>query len=135
MLCPRYLEWWLDSTLHLVLFIQYTLNTVSAAYICIIWEVVTSSEWWLIHAEWWLFLTSADQCGQNNVYIIYIHIYMFCLNTNATQMCWVGGWSLGIRVYSSGLGLRISVEVGFIFDQGDFKKQSCYKLGHLIIYM
>ena len=34
--CPEYLEWWLDSTLHLVLFIQYILNTVSVAYICII---------------------------------------------------------------------------------------------------
>ena len=26
--CPEYLEWWLDSTLHLVLFIQYILNTI-----------------------------------------------------------------------------------------------------------
>ena len=33
---PGYLEWWLDSTWHLVLFIQYILNTVSVAYICII---------------------------------------------------------------------------------------------------
>ena len=28
-------EWWLDSTLHLVLFIQFILNFVSVAYICI----------------------------------------------------------------------------------------------------
>ena len=28
-----YLEWWLNSTLHLVLFIQYILNSVSVAYI------------------------------------------------------------------------------------------------------
>ena len=34
--CPGYLEWWLDSTLHLVLFIQYILNSVSVAYTCII---------------------------------------------------------------------------------------------------
>ena len=34
--CPGYLEWWLDSTMHLVLFIQYILNSVSVAYICII---------------------------------------------------------------------------------------------------
>ena len=47
-ICPWYLEWWLDSTL---LFIKFTLNTVSVAYICIIWEVVNSSEWWLIHAN------------------------------------------------------------------------------------
>ena len=33
---PGYLEWWLDSNLHLVLFIQYILNSVSIAYICII---------------------------------------------------------------------------------------------------
>ena len=34
----------LDSTLHLVLFIQYILNTVSVAYICIIWEVVIPNQ-------------------------------------------------------------------------------------------
>ena len=34
--CPGYLEWWLDSTLHLVLFIQYILNSVLVACICII---------------------------------------------------------------------------------------------------
>ena len=34
--CPGYLEWWLDFTLHLVLFIQFILNSVSVAYICII---------------------------------------------------------------------------------------------------
>ena len=28
-----YLEWWLDSTWHLVLFIQFILNSVSIAYI------------------------------------------------------------------------------------------------------
>ena len=33
MFCPGYLEWWSDSNLHLVLFIQYILNTVSVAYI------------------------------------------------------------------------------------------------------
>ena len=58
-----YLEWWLDSNLHLVLFIQYILNSVSVAYIyiyiCIIWEVVNSSERWLIHAEWWLSVTTS----------------------------------------------------------------------------
>ena len=27
--------------------------------------MVNSFEWWLINAEWWLLLTSADQCGQN----------------------------------------------------------------------
>ena len=35
MFCPEYvesLEWWLDSNLHLVLFSQYILNTVSVAY-------------------------------------------------------------------------------------------------------
>ena len=42
--CPGYLEWWLDSTLHLVLFIKYILNSVSVAYMCIIWEVVISYE-------------------------------------------------------------------------------------------
>ena len=59
--CPGYLEWWLDSTLHLVLFIQFILNSVSVAYI----YIYVLSEWWLIHADWWLFPTSADQCGQN----------------------------------------------------------------------
>ena len=59
--CPGYLEWCLDSTLHLVLFIKFILNSVSVAYICIIQEVVNSSEWWLIHAEWWLFLTSVGR--------------------------------------------------------------------------
>ena len=34
--CSGYLEWLLDSTLHLVLFIQFILNSVSVAYICII---------------------------------------------------------------------------------------------------
>ena len=28
MFCPGYLEWWLDSTLHLVLFIQFIFNSV-----------------------------------------------------------------------------------------------------------
>ena len=32
--CPGYLEWWLDSTSHLVLFIQYILISVSVAYMC-----------------------------------------------------------------------------------------------------
>ena len=59
--CLGYLELWLDSNLHLVLFIQYILNTVSVPYTCIIWEVGKSSEWWLIHAEWWLFPTSVDR--------------------------------------------------------------------------
>ena len=27
--CQGYLEWWLDSNLHIVLFIQYILNTIS----------------------------------------------------------------------------------------------------------
>ena len=42
MFCPWYLEWWLDSNLHLVLFIQYILNCLSSLlmYMCIIWEVV-----------------------------------------------------------------------------------------------
>ena len=40
MFCPGYLEWWLDSTLHLVLFTQFILNTVSVAYICIIYYCV-----------------------------------------------------------------------------------------------
>ena len=30
---------------------------------------VYSSKWWLIHAEWWLFPTSANQCGQNTAYV------------------------------------------------------------------
>ena len=34
--------------------------------------MVNSSERWLTHAEWWLFPTSADQCGQNIVYKITI---------------------------------------------------------------
>ena len=55
-ICPEYLEWWLDSTLHLVLFIKFILNSVSVAYIYIcthvyIWVVINSSEWWLIHAS------------------------------------------------------------------------------------
>ena len=32
---PDYVEWWSDSNFHLVLFIQYILNSVSVAYICI----------------------------------------------------------------------------------------------------
>ena len=32
--CPGYLEWWLDSNLHLVLFTQYILNTLSVPYTC-----------------------------------------------------------------------------------------------------
>ena len=31
--CPGYLEWRSDSNLHLVLFTQHILNTVSVAYI------------------------------------------------------------------------------------------------------
>ena len=31
--CPDYVEWWLDSNLHLVLFTQYILNSVSVAYV------------------------------------------------------------------------------------------------------
>ena len=31
--CTEYLEWWLDSTLHLVLFIQFILKSVSVPYI------------------------------------------------------------------------------------------------------
>ena len=47
--CPGYLEWWLDSTMHLVLFIQYILNSVSVAYICYIREVVNLFKRWLIY--------------------------------------------------------------------------------------
>ena len=36
MFCSGYLDWCLDSTLHLVLFIQFIFNSVSIAYICII---------------------------------------------------------------------------------------------------
>ena len=50
--CPGYLELWLDSTLYLVLFIKFILNSVSIAYIYVL------SERWLIHAEWLLFPTS-----------------------------------------------------------------------------
>ena len=53
--CPGYLEWWLDSTLQLVLFL-YT-DSVSVAYIHMYMYVLSErlvnlSEWWLIHAEW-----------------------------------------------------------------------------------
>ena len=68
--CPGYLEWWLDSTL---LFIP---NPVSVAYICIIRELDNSS-------EWWLFPTSADQCGQNNVCQKHhntVTLIIFCLS-------------------------------------------------------
>ena len=44
MFCPGYLEQWLDSTLHLVLFIYYILNPVSVAY-----TVYVLSERWLTH--------------------------------------------------------------------------------------
>ena len=37
--CPGYLEWWLNSNLHLVLFTQYLLNTIP----------IILSERWLIH--------------------------------------------------------------------------------------
>ena len=36
--------------------------------------MVNLSERWLIHAELWLFPTSADQCGQNTV--LYIHLLL-----------------------------------------------------------
>ena len=34
LLCPDYVEWWLDSNLYLVLFTQYILQYI--AYICIV---------------------------------------------------------------------------------------------------
>ena len=65
--CPGCLELWLDSNL---LFTQYILNTVSIAYICIIWEVVNSSERWLTHVEWsqpvW-----TEHCTCDNSFIDY----------------------------------------------------------------
>ena len=30
--CPGYVEWWLDSNLHLVLFTQFILDSVSVPY-------------------------------------------------------------------------------------------------------
>ena len=51
--CPGYVEWWLDSNFHSV----YTKLCVSS----LIWEVVNSSEWWLIHTEWWLFPTNVSR--------------------------------------------------------------------------
>ena len=60
---PGYLEWWLDSNLHLVLFTQFKLNSVSVAYICVIWEVLNScwvvvipDQCWPVWAEHWLWL-------------------------------------------------------------------------------
>ena len=47
MFCPGYLEWWLDSNLHLVLFIQYILNTVSIVLSKRWLKVVNLSERWL----------------------------------------------------------------------------------------
>ena len=65
--CSGYLEWWwLDSTLHLVLFIQFILNSVSVAYICIIFVVVNSCQVVVI----------PDQCGQNIVYNMYMLPYL-----------------------------------------------------------
>ena len=70
MFCPGYLERQFHSNLRLVLFIQHILNTISVPYpIHVLSERwlthLRGVEWWLIHAEWWLFLTSDDQCGQN----------------------------------------------------------------------
>ena len=78
--CPGYLEWWLDSNVHLVLFIHYihVLNTISIAYMYMYMYVL--SEWWLIHAEWWLFHTSANRCGQNTVYV-HVHVYVIGLRS------------------------------------------------------
>ena len=85
--CSGYLEWWLDSTLHLVLFIQYILNSVSVAYICIIWEVVIP-----------------DLCGQNTVHV---NNYMYV---------WVLHWVVVLLLYSgeqckTELGLRANCPV------------------------
>ena len=74
---PGYLERWSDSNIPLVLFTQYILNSVSVAYICIIWELVNSSERWLIHAEWWLFPTTADQCSQNTTISICSYLFNY----------------------------------------------------------
>ena len=46
MFWPGHLEWWLDSTLHLVLFILFVINSVSIAYTV---HVYVLSERWLIH--------------------------------------------------------------------------------------
>ena len=90
MFCPGYLELWLDSTLHLVLFIQYILNSVSVAF----WEVVNLS-------ERWLFLTSADQCGQNTaIHIITISSHYF--QTKTTIM-----WIIRTIIHTSFLPLGI----------------------------
>ena len=76
-LCPGYLEWWLDSNLHLVLFTQYILKTVSVRTLYMRGgQVVNSSERWLIHAEWWLFLISVGTT-------LYIYIYIY----NYTYIC------------------------------------------------
>ena len=75
--CPGYLEWWLDSNLHLVLFIQYihVHSIILSQYpTCIIWEMVNSSQRWLIHAEWWLFLTSVGRTLYIHVYIHVVHV-------------------------------------------------------------
>ena len=82
--CPGYLEWWLDSNLYLVLFIQYILNTVSVAYmyICIIWEVVNSfNSCWVV--------VIPDQCGQNTAFITVKYLYrmrhFIFMNENMTS--------------------------------------------------
>ena len=62
--------------MHLVLFIQYILKTVSVAYIYIMWEVVNLFKRWLIYLKGGYSRpvpTSANQCGQNTDK--YIHMY------------------------------------------------------------
>ena len=84
--CPGYLEWWLDSTLHLVLFIQYILNSVSVVYIymynctciCISWEVVNSV----------VIPDQCNQCGQNTTQCIGDQIARTIDNTESfVQSC------------------------------------------------
>ena len=67
---PRIFRVVVGFYMNLVLFIQYIVNSVSVAYICIIWEVVKR---WLIYlrgvnsSERWLFPTSVGRTFPTSV--------------------------------------------------------------------
>ena len=51
--CPGYSEWWLNSKLHLVLFTQYILNTISVAILSERWlRGGYSRPVWAEHCRW-----------------------------------------------------------------------------------
>ena len=85
--CPGYLEWWLNSKLHLVLFTQYILNTISVAILSERWlRGGYSRPVWAEHCRWDAITTQSCpsivhahiHTVQRIYYSVILHKVMFC---------------------------------------------------------